>query len=343
MKTFTAYLLIIFSTIWFSTCRTEQAVSTKASVVWLQAGDIRLGVLPEVGGRIVFYGLGNVNLLKADTSLWEESELMRPSVKADEGWKSYYGHTVWIGPQSEWWIHQDLNSERKDQRAVWPPDPWLIYANYSVIELTDSSLVIEGPASPVSGIRLTKRILLQSNGKVEIHVIGKNIREEEIAWDLWMNTRIDGYAEVYVPCEQSGVKRIQGSNDNGNEAVEYNIADGFFHFMPALPSDGKRQRSSKAFLNPSQPWMAAFIDSLCFIVEFDLYDPDQTHPEQGMVEIYNSTSNNADEALTEMEYHGPYSRILPGESIEVTERWSIVPYSGKVDEYVAFLRQEMGI
>jgi hypothetical protein len=72
-------------------------------------------------------------------------------------------------------------------------------------------------------------------------------------------------------------------------------------------------------------------------IEFEMYDLSLTHKEQGMIEIYNRTSFEKEEVLTEMEYHGPYGSILPSESKGVSERWKIIKYEGDEEGRKNFL------
>lgn len=332
-------LFIGFSNLFIYSCgRTSSEKDSESHVLWLEHDGTRIGVLPDVGGRIVYFSVGGIqNILKSDSTLWDESDSLRPAVSENPKWKSYYGHTVWLGPQSEWWTHQELNMDLKLQKAVWPPDPWLIYSAYKVMEHTSTKVIMEGPKSPVSGMQLVKEIELMGQGEVVITVRGKNIRKEEIAWDLWMNTRVDGYMQVYIPINETSKIKVRANSGQMNDTVAYAVEQGYFSYLPAAPPDGKKQRSSKAFITPSQPWMAAFRDSSCFFIEFELYDTARTHAEQGLVELYNFTSDFKDDALTEMEYHGPYTLIPAGESISVSEKWKIIPYYGTENERKAFL------
>lgn len=320
-------------------CKTPQANGEKSCVIYLENSGTTIGILPEVGGRAVFLGKDDSpNLLRSDPALWDEPDSLRPSVSVDAGWKEYNGHTTWLGPQSEWWVHQDIDTQKRNSAAVWPPDSWLIYANYDVIELTDSSVVMLSPESPVSGVQLIKHYRVNNKGEVDLKVICKNIRREPVSWDIWLNTRVDGFSSVYVPCEDINSIRIKADEAGKADTVPYMICDGYFSYLPELPVAGKSGRNSKAFISPSAPWMAAFTKGYCIVIGFDLYDPALTHPEQGMIEVYNATTTERTDALTEMEYHGPYVTLRPGETTEVTETWCILEYTGNIDGHSKFLQ-----
>jgi len=297
----------------------------EGDLYWLSNGNSYMGVLPRVGGRIVFFGSDAAhNMLKSDPELWNESDSLRPVVNADSPWKAYNGHTVWTGPQSEWWLHQEIAPAKKERGDAWPPDPWLIYAPYKVTEVSQTRIEMISPASPVTGLILTKIFSLESDGTAKIEVKAENTRDSAVQWDLWMNTRVEGYKRVYVPVGNSGNFRVNARRTKVSDTIAYEVRNGLFSYIPEIPAGDRKSASSKAFLTPSENWMAMVGDSVIFRITYDLYDPSLTHPEQGMIEIYNYLTSEPGGALTEMEFHGPYTEILPGESIELSETWSLV-------------------
>lgn len=306
--------------------------------LWLESHGLVVGILPDVGGRIVHFGTDrNTNILKSDSGLWNEPDSLRPVIAADGGWKEYNGHIVWLGPQTEWWTRQELNPGRKEEKAMWPPDPWIIYGNYEVTAQSDSSLRMTGPHSPVSGVTLYKEIRITEGPVLTFHVRAKNTSEEPVEWDLWLNTRMDAFDRVYVPVASASHVEIDSESTSERDTVNYMIEEGYFSYLPTEISGGKKRAFSKAFITPSKPWMAAFCQGYCFVIGFDLYDPAKTHQDQAMVEIYNRQSLDEAEGLTELEYHGPFERIEPGEEIEVSSTWRIFPFSGTESDRPGFL------
>ena len=78
-------------------------------MIILSNDQVEVGVLPEVGGRVVLLRKpGLQNILKSDERLWVDAEKHKPEISAFSDFKAFNGHIVWLGPQSEWWIHQDI-------------------------------------------------------------------------------------------------------------------------------------------------------------------------------------------------------------------------------------------
>ncbi len=120
--------------------------------------NIEVGILTEAGGRIVILRKpGFKNILKSDSSLWIDPEKHINKISAFSDFIAFNGHITWVGPQSEWWTHQNLNIERNKLKADWPPDPYLIYGSNEIISRSDTSIIMVGLKSPVSGLRIFKK------------------------------------------------------------------------------------------------------------------------------------------------------------------------------------------
>lgn len=92
------------------------------SVVWLKNDQIQVGILVDVGGRVVWTSLlGHENLLLSDSAQWSQPESMRPEMTPNKPFMAYNGHINWLSPQSEWWIKQDSFPKLKERRAEFPP------------------------------------------------------------------------------------------------------------------------------------------------------------------------------------------------------------------------------
>ncbi|HPR33500.1 MAG TPA: DUF4380 domain-containing protein, partial [Prolixibacteraceae bacterium] len=201
---------------------------------------MKIGLLPDVGGRMVFYGApGGENLLFSDSTLWNEPEEDRIIPSPEAGFKPYNGHIIWLGPQSQWWRHQTLNKRRYERGDVWPPDPYLIYGNYSVEAANDTSVLLVGPESPVSGVRVSKKFTV-SGRELLMEVSVTNVRNEPVAWDLWSNARFDAFTRFRIPVDSAGILRVKTDETPFRDSIPYALAEGFFTFQTVGPSEGKR-------------------------------------------------------------------------------------------------------
>ncbi|MBA7654893.1 hypothetical protein ES703_62786 [subsurface metagenome] len=312
-----------------------------SDLILLSNDRVEVGILPEAGGRVVLLRIhGLKNVLKSDERLWHDPEKHKPEVSAFSDFKPFYGHIVWVGPQSEWWQHQDMNEIRRKTKAVWPPDPYLIYGKFEVIQRNERYIKMHGPASPVSGVRLLKEVSIDNSGRVTLTATAENIREENVSWDLWMNTRFDGYARGYIPVEENGnLELVLGENET-REITPYSFENGYFTYRSSVPAKPRGEQVQEAHLYPSEGFVAVFSERQVILIRFEKLDRSLIHPQHGLVESYSYVNENGDDRLLEMEIHGAYRTLAPGDTMSLTETWELLPYDGNDDlqEHIKYLQ-----
>ncbi len=292
-------------------------------LVIIENGYINAGFLPDVGGRMVYIApIGAQNVLFSDSSLWNEPESERVQLSPDAPFKAYNGHITWLGPQSDWWKQQDLLPEKRDRGDLWPPDPYLLYSNFEIIEKTDTSIVLQGKESPVSGVKLTKKFTLNKN-QIEIEVTATNCRNSNVSWDLWSNARFDAFTEFKVPINENSIMKIEAEESKFREKVEFVTENGFFSFLPKLPENPTKQRRSKVYIHPNEGKIYAETGDAKLTIQFNMLPLDKIHPNQALVEVYNSISATGSENLLELEHHSAYKTLQPGESMTLKEVWTL--------------------
>jgi hypothetical protein len=307
----------------------------------LDNGAVQATVTDAIGGRLLSFALaGKPNFLKLDTSAGD------PAAKVDAAMDhvAYLGHENWVGPQKEWWSHQDVNPARAAAHAHWPPDPYLSQARYTITRDNKSGLALTSPASPVNGLQLDKRYSLVPDkpNSLQLDVAATNRRATQVAWDLWFNTRAYGDTRVYVPVAQRDDVRQQVIKPGADlTPLTWTLADGVFSIdMPAAGSD-RRHRNGKMLLQPSGGWLAGFHAGQALIIQFALQPRAAIHPDQGQVELYNDyLPDDMSTSLLEMEVHAPYRHLAPGERMAAAETWTLLPYDGPDTRaaHLAFLR-----
>ncbi|WOO41374.1 DUF4380 domain-containing protein [Rubellicoccus peritrichatus] len=304
------------------------------SLLILQKENLELGILADVGGRVVLLReAGGENLLKSDPTLWNEAAVDRFSPGDEPVWKEYGGHIVWLAPQSDWWNHQTEFPQMKDKD--WPPDPYIIYGKYDVVESSPAYAKLIGPNSPVSGMRLIKEYWVEADQTVRLRVTAENIRDEPVNWGIWTTTRFPGETRSYLPLDprQDPEFSFKGSFADSKNPLPYRIVNGFFTFSIDEPVPaGMEGWSNKVFATSLDGWLAAFPGKKAFIKRADTRFANQVHEEHGFAEIYNNVpANQGGWSLLELELHGPYSKIFPRDSISVEEVWHVFDYDGACD------------
>ena len=297
-------------------------------VIRLENPTIVLEVTPELGGRGLAFSLkDHPSLLKVGEPVHTQPA---PDVSATADDIGYLGHDVWVGPQQDWWMHQDANPERRDAKANWPPDPYLAFATTKIIEQTPSRLVLEGVDSPVSGVRLRKTYQFSSEraDTVEVRAAARNIRDTDIAWDLWFNTRLPSSTRVYVPVADAGDVRVESFTDTRIGPLLPRIEGGLFSLDSSPMQEGMTARRGKVFAQPAAGWMAGFAGTQLFVIRFPHHARELIHPAQGQIELYLDDQAEVGKGLLEMEVHAPYRTLKPGEDMQAMEWWTVLSYDG---------------
>jgi hypothetical protein len=307
----------------------------------LNNGTVAIEVTPDIGGRVLSVGLiDKPNFLRIGAAVVSEPN---PLVTPQSHNISYFGHETWVGPQSQWWMHQLLNGDRREAKAVWPPDPFLILAKNTVEEKTTQKIVLQSPNSPVSGVAMQKTFSLVDDkpNQIRLDVSAQNIRDSNIAWDIWFNSRVPHTAHVYVPVASMDDVRIAQITDTTYGPLEYSFNAGLFALKnhASITHQGRR---GKIFIQPQHGWMAAFSGQQLLIIQFPLQPESAIHSEQGQIELYQEFLNSSfDDGLLELEVHAPYKKLKPRETMAATETWTILPYADEHTPaaHTAFLRE----
>ena len=329
-------------------CLAATAASEEALPVHtLDNGSVRASVSEAIGGRLLSFGLaGQPNFLRLDTRAGN------PAAPVDVNGENvgYLGHEVWVGPQKQWWVHQDLHAARARAKAVWPPDPYLSLATYTLEESTPTGLALRGPASPVTGVELKKRYALVEGkpNSLRLDVAATNRRATQVAWDIWFNTRAHADTFVYVPVASKDDVRVEAA-EAGRPAPRYQLAQGIFALDVPAPAAADAARKGKVFLQPSNGWLAGFRGGQMLVIQFAHQARAAIHPDQGQVELYHDVEPGQPEAgILEMEVHAPYRKLAPGQAMQAQEVWTVLPYDGPATRtaHLAFLRthaKELGL
>ena len=317
------------------------SAATPLTTYALNNGTIAVRATDAIGGRLLSFSLaGKANFLKTD----EQAGDPAAPVDATTPNIGYMGHEMWVGPQSQWWLHQSVNPARAAEKASWPPDAYLSLARYSVKRADAKSIEFDSPASPVSGLQLNKRFALVDGkpNSLQLDVSAVNRRDQSVAWDIWFNTRTDGNTWAYVPVANAGDVRQTVVGGFDGAPITYTIDGGILSLDRLAPPPGQHVRQGKLLIQPSQGWLAGFHGDQAFIIQFDHQAKSAIHPEQGQVELFNDyRPEQPAQGLLEMEVHAPYVKLAPGAAMRSHELWTILAYTGAATRsaHIAFLRQ----
>jgi hypothetical protein len=163
-------------------CSIEQADFRGWNAIYLRNGLVTLVAVPDIGGRIMAFDLGETPLFFVDRTL--AGKLFTPEENQGDGslaaWKNYGGDKTWPSPQG--WDNDDQ----------WhgPPDPILDTGRYKVTGMEHStraaSVQMTSPPDMHTGMQITRKVSLhQGSSRVSLELTFKNISDRPRRWSIW--------------------------------------------------------------------------------------------------------------------------------------------------------------
>jgi hypothetical protein len=298
-------------------------------LIELTNGTIVVGVLPPLGGRVVeLKAVNGENLLDSDPRYWKPPY---PQAGIGTPFRPWNGRIVWVGPQSAFWSQQDLRTDRKKERAGWPPDPFNEVGRFAVVERTATLLRLKGETSPVSGLAFEHEYEITGERTVRMKTTATNGRTTPLSWDLWPNTRVRTEGHPYVPLDPMQLLRTEGPRPDDRAAGPYpsEVRGGWLAIAPGRkPEGGLKRLWVKAFVRPSQGLIACFLGKHLLLIRAPIVPREKIHGDQAFIEIYRGAGKGEDEIL-ELEMHGPYETLAPGASTSFEQTFEILDYDGE--------------
>jgi hypothetical protein len=149
---------------------------------YLTNGLVRVAAVPDIGGRLMAYDLGDYSYLFVDPEL--AGKLFTAAENQGRGeladWKNYGGDKTWPAPQG--W----------DGPAQWPgpPDAILDTGRYHLADLasTDDEAHIRmvSPIGSPTGVQITREACIRSgSSRLGLHLTFTNIADHSVRWSIW--------------------------------------------------------------------------------------------------------------------------------------------------------------
>lgn len=206
--------------------------------------------------------------------------------------KVNYGATLWPSPQSEW---------------GWPPYPVLDSEAYEGGMDPEGSLILVSRPDPASGFRFQKKFTpcrADTSFLIEYTIGNVSPKEKKVAaWDV---CRTKGGVSFFPVGEDVDLPVSTLKNSSVSEGILWYRFNKDFIPEP-----------QKLFSTAQEGWLAHLIGDLLFIKNFPDTQVSELPPGQGEVEIFVQKGGS----YIELENHGPYTILKPGEHLTYTEKW----------------------
>jgi hypothetical protein len=306
---------------------------------------IELQILPEIGGRIIQFKLGDREFLWVNPQL--AGKFPEPSgLNAEGGWFNIGGDKLWPAPQG--WDN--------DQQWPGPPDAVLDGQPYECETLApgqpgEMAVRLTSRDDPRSGIRFSRVIrIFPGSTRVAFEVTMKNIDTKPRRWGIWSHTQLDGanadrssfnpLLQAWCPINPKsrfprGYQVMFGEQDNSS--FEADKERGLVHVR-------YQYKVGKIGIDSPAGWSATVNgETGAVFVQRFVFEADKPYPDESSVEFWlNGTGRihayNKDIVMPENTVENPYmfeSEILspfaalkPGQSYSWRYDWYATQIGG---------------
>ncbi len=269
-------------------CQSVPAPSkTWKSGINLKNDIIELQVVPEIGGRVIQYKLGDYSFF------WVNKDLVGcqppPAGVGPKGeWLNYGGDKLWPAPQG--WDN--------DQQWPGPPDAILDGSPYAAQVLTEkdkpAAVQLTSREDKRSGIQFSRLIrTFDGTTRVSVHATMKNIDTKNRRWGIWSHTQFNA-GNRYGSGYNKNYWGYCPLNPNSMFVDGYNVMFG----LPDNPSykpdaENKmmqvhyQRKLGKIGLDSKAGWIATVdaTDGYVFVQQFN-YEPGREYPDNATVEFW---------------------------------------------------------
>lgn len=248
---------------------------------------IEIHVVPEIGGRVIQYKLGDYAFFWINEDL-AGKEIPQSRLGPNGEWLNYGGEKIWLAPQGK----------DNDQQWPGPPDPVLDGGPYTAELITENdkltAIKLTSEKDKRSGIQLSRVIKIFDNTThISIDATMTNIDIKPRRWGIWPvaqfdtgNRHGDGFNEnywTYCPINPDSMYH-KGYNVMLGLVTHLSYKPDYDNAMMRLNYD---YRVGKIGLDASAGWLATLdaTDGYVFVHRFT-YEPGKKYPDGASVEFW---------------------------------------------------------
>ncbi|MCQ2145719.1 MAG: DUF4380 domain-containing protein [Bacteroidales bacterium] len=205
-----------------------------------------------------------------------------------------FGSTFWTSPQKEW---------------NWPPVAEYDRNPYEV-EDNGTSFVMTSQKSEKFGYRIRKEFAADPKDNaivITYSIINESGKSQKVA--PWEITRVPGDGLIFFAAEPSKIVAASG------ELLKF---EGKYGAAWYTFDETKENRKINA---DGKGWLAYSNNGLLLVKKFPDLVPSQPAPDEAEIQVY----VNEGKTFIELESQGTYTTLQPGESLNYTVRWYLVP------------------
>lgn len=271
-----------------------------------QSGDMIVGFVPQLGGRIMSLQFCGEELFFIQKEhMGETFELSQLAVnKKNFGFRVWGGDKTWIAPE-ELWIDKipplDLDAGRY---------------SFSVDDI-NHSITMVSPVCRETGIQITRQVKVLQGHRLILNETITNNNKVSIQRGIWNVAQVLRPFDIYLPCSRENVRLYDSEAYQNCPVDQYVRPEGDWTVIPCRDQEhfkfGAVLRDGKILAVRRTPDQI-----LVFIKSFPI-DSKASYAHFSQVEVYNSPLY----PYCEIEIHSPVVNVSPGQSVSQSQQWGI--------------------
>ncbi|MEI8011660.1 MAG: hypothetical protein WCI27_04160 [Candidatus Omnitrophota bacterium] len=276
----------------------------------ISRGDIKIGVVPRVGGRIMSLCFRGEELLYAPHAGEVDVPGLGPvddlaAFKRATGFRIFGGDKTWVGPEWSWL-----------ERCP----PLDLDAGAYVYAEQDGSCVMTSPVCRETGLQVIRRVgFVPDVNSTEILLVETliNRADQPLERGVWNVTQITKPFQVQLPVVPGGLRSYHLEDKTLPDPLLALVEKNGWVMVPC---EGDVCFKFGAVLREGHTavWKETPQGRVIFARFFDIA-PGAAYAHQSMAEVFNSSHY----PYGEVEVHAPLSVIPPGGQVSLTQRWRI--------------------
>ncbi|NBC10113.1 MAG: hypothetical protein GVY24_00060 [Planctomycetes bacterium] len=292
----------------------EPAEATFEDTLVLENEALTLSVAPGVGRIVGLTPAGGKNLM------WLTSAENAAEGEAEDKWVNLGGDKIWPALQAMW-------GRYLPHGGGWPPDPSLDGSAWEVVEHDERRVVIRSPLAPELKVRITRVIELDpTRPRVVIHNTIERVERSIFPVHIWSVSQLDQPRYALLGVEQRWPQGPQGHElhaiwgSQAKDQASANVTPLADH--NAIRWDFDHEGGGK--VGTLGTWCAAVFDDWA-VVHQTAFDPAGSYPDASNIQTYTHGQ------YIELETLSPQAHPQPGETIDNTVVWTLIPVQDRDD------------
>jgi hypothetical protein len=274
-------------------------------------GDISLGLVPDLGGRIMSLQFRGQELLYGSVDGAREFSFLPEghipdlaSLKRAFGFQIFGGDKTWVAPESMW------------LEKIPPLD---LDAGRYTFEQKENAVVMTSPVCRETGLQVVRQVGFLEGEDIALVETLRNKTDHPVTRSIWNVTQIARPFDVFIPAAPDAMRsyHLKDTTLPDPEIVPFE-KDGWA-VIPCRNDVcfkfGGLVRKGRVAVVKEAPQGA-----VVFARVFDIA-PGKTYAHDSMVEVFNSSRY----PYGEVEVHAPLTVIPPGGEVSLSQVWRVYP------------------